>query len=425
MQEREAQRQAEMRLSTQYELPENMSEMKSFAWGKFTWRDVIFAGGILLVMVVLTLPLQGLIGQIPALLIAIGLSLPGIYLALRHHLTGDMPFEQRLKISMDNWGKPDLLVWDKTIKDGLYVGSSTHDFVPAVSFVGDGVGILPGSTGGFSVLRISTDDSDFIKPTEILQIRSGFTFLLNKLNNDTNNIPIQIFLKSSRQDLSEFVKNAESDIFRIEDNDKDGTQLIKRDRARDYASYLMGIQQSDHFYYDYYLVVTYREDAEDVGNDSINSASVNREKMLNKANPFAKKQKVQENVEVELGESRAKAMAEARAEAPFGEKNTRNAMDKRLETVVQAIRASGTTHTAINAEVLTKEEVAKLFFQCYNNDDNPSLDRVIEQSVNQKDAIVSTTVRRDFPGLFQRPEEESEDRFAALQRRGTTLSRGQ
>lgn len=421
MQEQQAQREAQAYLDVQYELPRNLSEMKSFAWGQFTWRDVIVSGAILMIMIVLTLPLHGLIGQIPALLIAIGLSLPFVYIAIRHHFTGDLPIEQRMKIAMDNWGKPDLLVWDKTKMDGAYVGTSTHDFVPAVSFGDDGIAILPANKGGFSVLKVNVDDSDYIKPTERAQIQRGFIYLLNKLNTANNNIPIQIFLKSSRQDLSQFVENAENDLFRIEDNDKDGTQLIKRDRALNYANYLQYIATSDRFYYDYYVVVTYREDAEEAGNDTINSASVRREKMIDSANPMKNKQKVMENVEVDLGEDMEKARKEALADADFGEINTRNAMGNRIETVVQAIKASGTTHSSISAEMLSKEEVSKLFFQCYNSDDGRFLDKVIAQSIKPKIMLVSTEVRRDFPGLFPRPEREETDRFATLQQRGTYM----
>lgn len=421
MQEQEAQRQAQAYLDVQYELPKNLSEMKSFAWGQFTWRDVIVAGACLMVMVVLTLPLHDVIGQIPALLIAIGLSLPFIYIGLKHHFTGDLPIEKRLKIAMDNWGKPDLLVWDKTVKDGVYVNTSTHDFVPAVSFGADGVAILPGNGGGFSVLKVNVDDSDYIKPTERAQIQRGFAYLLNKLNNANSNIPIQIFLKSSRQDLSAFVDNAENDIFRIEDNDVDHTQLVKRDRALNYSQYLQWIANSDNFYYDYYVVVTYREDAEEAGNDTINSASVRREKIIDSANPMKNKEKVMDNVEVDLGEDLAEKRKEALASAEFGEVNTRNAMDNRIETVTQAIKQSGTTHSSISAEMLSKEEVAKLFFQCYNSDDSRFLDRVIDQSIHDKLTIVSSDVRRDFPGLFPKPEEEQQDRFATLQRRGTAM----
>lgn len=423
MQEQQAQREAQAYLDVAYELPKNLSEMKSFAWGQFTWRDVIVSGAILLVMVTLTLPFHDAIGQIPCLLISIGMALPFIYLANKHHFTGDLPIEQRMKISLDNWGKPDLLVWDKTKMDGVYVGTSTHDFVPAVSFGDDGIAILPGNAGGFSVLKINVDDSDYIKPTERAQIQRGFIYLLNKLNTTSNNIPIQIFLKSSRQDLSSFVENAENDLFRIEDNDKDGTQLIKRDRALNYANYLQYISTSERFYYDYYIVVTYREDAEDAGNDTINSASVRREKMIDSANPMKNKQKVMENVDVDLGEDMAKARREALADADFGEVNTRNAMNNRIETVVQAVKASGTTHSSINAEMLDREQVSKLFFQCYNSDDSRFLDKVIEQSVDPKITLTSVEVRRDFPGLFPKPAKEEEDRFATLQQRGTVMGR--
>ena len=421
MQEQEAQRAAQAYLDISHELPKNLSEMKSFAWGQFTWRDVIASAAILLIMVILTMPFYDAIGQIPCLLISFGLSLPGIYVVNRHHFTGDLPIEKRLKIAMDNWGKPDLLVWDKTKMEGSYVGTSTHDFVPAVTFGNDGVAILPGNKGGFSVLRITVDDSDNIKPTERAQIQKGFLYLLNRLNTEKNNIPIQIFLKSSRQDLSSFVQNAENDLFRIEDSDKNGSQLIKRERADNYAQYLQYIAQSDRFYYDYYIVVTYREDAEDAGNDTINSASVRREKMKDNANPLKKKERIMDNVDVELGEDMAKARKEAATEAEFGEVNTRTMMGSRIETVTQSIKASGTTNSSISAEMLTREEVAKLFFQCYNPDDGRVLDQVIHQSVDQKIGLYSTDVRRDFPGLFPRPEKEEEDRFETLQRRGTII----
>lgn len=423
MQEQEAQRMAQAYLDMSHELPRNLSEMKSFAWGSFTWRDVIVSGVWAGFFVMLSTPFHGMIGQIPAILIALLLSLPGIYLINQHHFTGDLPIEKRLKIAMDNWGKPDLLVWDKTKMDGAYVGTSTHDFVPAVQFGADGVAILPGNKGGFSVLKINVDDSDHIKPTERAQIQKGFLYLLNRLNTDKNNIPIQIFLKSARQDLSSFVENAENDLFRIEDNDKDGTQLIKRERASNYAQYLQYIANSDRFYYDYYIVVTYREDAEEVGDNSLNSASVIRERNKDKMNPLKKKEQIMENVETELGEDRAAARKEAASQADYGEVNTRTMMNSRIETVTQAIKASGTTHSSINAEFLGREEVSKLFFQCYNPDDSRFLDQVISQSVDQKVGIISTEVRRDFPGLFPKPEQEEEDRIETLQRRGTVMGR--
>ena len=208
-----------------------------------------------------------------------------------------------------------------------------------------------------------------------------------------------------------------------QDNDKNGTQLIKRDRALNYANYLQYISTSERFYYDYYIVVTYREDAEEAGNDTINSAGVRREKFKDSANPMKNKEKVMNNVEGELGEDMAVKRKEALANADFGEINTRNAMNNRIETVVQAVKARGTTHSSINAEMLTREQVSKLFFQCYNSDDSRFLDKVIDQSIDPKVSLTSVEVRRDFPGLFPKPEIEKEDRFATLQQRGTVMGR--
>lgn len=424
--EHEAERRADMQLSSAYELPKNISDMKSFAWGMFTWRDVIVSGGIFMVFFVLSLPFHGVIGQIPAIIVAAVCSLPFIFLAIRHHFTGDLPIEDRIMIAVDNFGKSNLLVWDKTKGENGYVGTSTHDFVPAVNFGADDLVMLPGNKGGFSVFQVVCDDSDFVKQTERVHMRNGFCYMLNKLVNENENIPIQILLKADRQNIDSFIEAAESDLFRIEDTNARATpQLMKAERARDYVGYLSLIANWDVFYYDYYVIVTYREDAEEVGNESLKSASVTRERIKDNMNPLKEQQKAAANVETDIGEDRAAALARSRHDAPYGEFNTRNALNNRNAVVSAAIERSRTTHTSITARPLTKNEISKLFFQCYNSDSDRLLDAVIDQSILPKPAVYSQDVVRDFPELFPPKQQRQVDRTMLAQQRGAiTGSRG-
>ena len=410
VQEREREREAEAVLEMSYPLPPNVSEMQSFAWGTFTWRDIIVSGSALLVMFLLMTPVGAMFGQVAQIIAAILLAAPIIFVAMRHHFTGDLPVEKRLKIAVDNVGKPDLMVWDKTMKDGKYVATSTHDFVPRVKFRSDGFVTLPGDEGGFSVLKVVCDDSNHVKATEQLQLMLGFNDMLNGLLAKEQNVPIQILLKATRQNISRYVEDAEDCLERIRRNDTNRTQLMKAERARDYLAYIDGIADEARFFHDYYVVVTYREDAEDVGNDSLKSGGVAKQRMKDKMNPFAKGDSLAANVEVDIGQDRAEAIAEARASARFGEVGTVDALNKRVDLVKQAIDRSKTTHTSISSEVMSEDEVSKLFFQCYNNDSDRLLDAVVQQSIDEKPVLVSELSRRDFPDLF--PHVKDEDKWS-------------
>lgn len=405
-QERAREREAESVLEMSYPLPPNASEMQSYAWGTFTWRDIVFSGSALLVMFLLTTPISAMFGQVAQVIATILLAAPIIFVAMRHHFTGDLPVEKRLQIALENRGKPDLMVWDKTIRDGKYVETSTHDFVPRVHFRSDGFITLPGEKGGFSVLKVICDDSNHVKATEQLQLMLGFNDMLNGLLAKEQNVPIQILLKATRQNISRYVEDAEDCLDRIRKNDVDSTQLMKAERARDYLAYMDAMADEARFFHDYYVVVTYREDAEDVGNDSLKSGGVMKQRLRDKANPFAKGDSLAANVEVEIGQDREEAIANARASARFGEVGTVDALNKRVDIVKQAIDRSKTTHTSISSEVMSEDEVSKLFFQCYNNDSDRLLDEVVKQSIDDKPVLVSELARRDFPDLFPRVESE-------------------
>lgn len=402
----EQEREAARALRAAYELPRNISDLKAFAWGTFTWRDLFVCGGILLAAYVLTMPVQALAGQFVGIVLALLLAAPLLFVALAHHWNGDLPIEDRIVIAMDNWGKSDLLVWDKTMMGGSYVGTSTHDFVPQVTFHDNGIVTLPNNGGGFSVLRVLCDDSDYAKPTERIRMRNGFADLLNTLiPPERAGIPIQILLKASRQNLTPYLEAARGDLRRIEAEGDPAApsagQIMRTMRAGDYVAYMERKAAADVFFYDYYLVVTNREDAEEVGNESLKSASVTRQRLIDSMNPMSKREEAAKNVETDVGESRKEAIREAMAQNEFSEQNTMVTVEKRTRDVMNSIKRSGSSNTALSSAMLSREEVAKLFYQCYNADDGVPLDSVIEQSLFPKSALASDVVHRDFPDLFR------------------------
>ena len=379
-------------------LPKNISSMKDYAFGKFTWRDVAFVFACELIPVVLTLPLQAVMPQFLAVFIGLALGAPLSFLSIRHVFTGDLPIEERIKISLGERSQNNLLNWDKTIQDGEYVATSTQSFVPVVEFDENDYIFLPGDKGGFAVLKISVDDMSQAKNSEKLMSLNGFHRMLDALVNDRDCIPIQILLKSVPKNLSEYVNTADECRMRILSENK----MVAAVRAADYMGFLQGLDEAVGYYYDYYLVITYREDAEEVGNDTMNSPSVRKKKLSEGKilNPLNKRAQIAAEAEYDIGADRKKQNKELARSANFGRLRTQKALDRRVTTVMTMIRDLGNTHTEIRAELLSKHEITKLIFECYNDTDKHTIDAVIGQAMESRSTIYSTNMYQDFPDLF-------------------------
>ena len=417
MEERKRQEQAGQVLMQERQLPVNISDMKSFAWGRFTWRDVLVSGLCIMIPALLMLPLSAILPIWIVLIIAIILALPLLYFANRHLFTGDLPIEEQIRIAMANKGNSDLLVWDKTKRDGRYVETATQNFVPEIEFTEDNYVLLPHG-GGFSVLQVTCDDTMMAKNTEQLAIYQRFNTVLNSLVTDTDTIPIQILLKSSPIDIESYIEIATQNMYRIQQEPPEKYRPLLEARANDYLALLGAMDSKAQFYYDYYVVITYREDAEGVGDDSMNTASVRRQRMKEKVNPLQKRQETLAGMDFEIGEDRKKKIKEATREKKFSRRRVLETLKKRTQVVMGRLKQCGTTYTDVSARVLTREEISKLFFQCYNSQDKEIIDTVVSESLYPKVTMTSSDVYRDFPDLFKRPEKKRGDKASAMQRAG-------
>ena len=419
-QEKERQERAYNQLMTEYPLPTNLSDMKSFAWGKFTWRDVFVTFFCLLIPALLMMSLSAIIPVWICLIIAIALAIPLVYFANRHIFTGDLPIEEQIKIAMANAGASDLLVWDKTKRGSHYVETATQNFVPEIEFTEDNYVMLPGggdkSGGGFAVLQVTCDDIVMSKNTDKLQIVGGFNNVLNSLVNETDCTPIQILMKASLIDIESYLESAMDEIFRIEQ--QPNFKPLLDARANDYANMLQTMNDETQYYYDYYIIVTYRPDAEDVGNDTMTTGSVRKQKMKEKINPLRKRQETLSQVEFEIGDDRKKKLKEASRQKRFDRRRTRETLKRRTQNLITRMKNCGTTYTDVSTRLLTREEVSKLFFQCYNSTDKDIIDTVVTESLNPKTTIYSKSVYRDFPDLFRPPKKKTVDKTKMIQRHG-------
>lgn len=399
--EQERQAQAAGRLYRRKKLPKNMSEMKSYAWGRFTWRDLLMSGAALGIPIVLLLPLQVFIPVWVCVLVGALIGAYPVFLVNRHVLTGDLPIEEKIRIKVGNIGERDLLSWDKTRVGDSYTPYSTQSFVPDVSFTDDGYAILPGNQGGFSAIRIEIDDITKSKYTEQEGIVLAFSALLNRLVTNNECVPIQLYMKAKEQQLDNYVQQAISDTYRASRSGADAMSA----RAADQARLLYKMDTVVRYMYEYYVIVTYRDDAEDVGNDSMNTFGVKREQLKEKANPFKKQMDATRDVDFKIGDDRAKMAKRYLKEKQFGYARTVAALEKRTRIVLGALSSMGTAAINVNTELLSKSDMSRLFYDCYNESTKYTTDTLLEQALHPKIALLSDAVYEDFPELFSKPKE--------------------
>lgn len=425
--EKEQQAAAYQQLMYSYPLPDNISEMKSFAFGNFTWRDVILAIGSEFVGIVLMLPFQFFIPLWLCVIIGALISLPLAFMSIKHVFTGDLPFEERVKIALSEKGQTNLLHWDKT-KDtnGRYVGTSTQSFVPEIIFSDENYSLLPNNEGGFAVIELAVDDISQAKNTDLVGVVNSFKRMLDALIHDADCTPIQIMLKAIPKNLREYIDLADQRSIDIESDEK----YMEAERAADYADLLRALDNDHSFYYKYYIVITYRKDAEKVAEDTMNTVSVRRKKMADKGlNPLNKRAKLAADTNFTVGmseEDRHRAMKERNKEAEFGSLRTREALERRVGATVNMLRDLGSTHTDVKPRLLTQHEIAKLIFDCYNTEDKNVVDDVLEGALQQKDTIYSASMYRNFPELFSLPKKKRTiDKTLQAQKAGSYTTREQ
>lgn len=396
--EKQEEQAAMQRLYTPQPLPPNISEFKTYIWGKFTLRDVVFVFICEAIPIVLCLPLSVVIPQWICMVIGFCAGLPLSFLSLKHIFTGELPIEQRVKIALAERGASNMLVWDKTKFDDTYLNCSTQSFVPNIQFGLDNYVMLPGNKGGFAVVQVTVDDMARSGMVEMEGVVNSFSTMLNRLISSDECIPIQIMLKAEPKNLKEYINSAVANYHRI---NMEGKPLAAA-RAMDYAGTLETIDQEVEYYYTYYVVVTYREDAEDVGTKSMKSASNIRRELREKADPLSKKaaraREAEENLDI--GEDRKKKIREQSLAAKFGEKITRQKLEKRCSIVVSALQSMSTSHSKIHPRLMNRHEISKLIYECYNNEDKNKVDLIIDQSLDQKLVMFSPQMYNDFPEIF-------------------------
>lgn len=398
--EKKKQAEALSRLMQAYPLPKNISDMKSYAWGKFTWRDVIVSGACVIVPVMFMLAFQAVLPLFACVLIGIVIGIPLVFVANKHIFTGDLPIEEKVKIYVKNSGQSNLLSWDKTKQNGQYIPSSTQSFVPDVTF-DDSYAMLRGNKGGFAIVQLDIEDSTMSKYTEQFQILTQFVSMLNQCIDNQKSIPIQIYMQSSLIRLQGWIDNAMDDVMNIGASGKPTMWA----RGVDYLSLLKYYDNETRYMYRYYIVITYREDAEGVGDATMNTTSVRREQLKEKANPFRKKMEAAQSADFQIGDDRKAKSKEFMQASEFGKARTRSELDNRVPKIANAINQIGSTNTSVTARLLGKAEAGQLFYEFFNETDKYASIPVLMQALDDKDALWSDSVYHDFPQLFHRPDE--------------------
>lgn len=397
--EREKKRQQEalMELSRSYSLPKNISDMKSYAWGKFTWRDVIVSGACIVVPCMFMMLFQALMPTYVCLIIGLAIGLPLVFVANKHIFSGDLPIEQKIAIYLKNAGEANLLSWDKTKQNGAYIPSATQSFVPDIQIEQNDYALLNGNHGGFAIDQIDVEDSTTAKYTEQLTLYQQFCTMLNQCIDDQKEIPIQIYMQATLTPLQGWISNAIDDI-----NALNGTPMtVKRDRALDYLGLLGRFDSQEKYSYRYYVVTTYRDDAEGVGDKSMNTTSVRREQLKESMNPFRKKMEAAESIDYQIGDDRSAKTKEYMRASQFGATRTNAELDNRLLKVESAIDMMGSSHTGIQSRKLGSSDISRLFFEFFNDTDKYASVPILQQALDPKVALVSKDVYKDFPDLFK------------------------
>lgn len=398
--EKRRQKKALSDLKRAYPLPKNISDMKSYAWGRFTWRDVIVSSTCLGVPVTLMLAFQAVLPLFACVLIGMVIGIPLVFVANKHVFTGDIPIEERVRIYVRNAGRSNLLSWDKTKMNGRYVPSSTQSFVPDVTF-DDNYAMLRGNKGGFAIIQLDIEDSTMSKYTEQLQILMQFVSMLNQCIDSQRAIPIQIYLQSSLVRLQGWIDNAMDDIMDIGAAGKPTMWA----RGVDYLSLLTLHDNATRYMYKYYIVITYREDAEGVGDATMDTVSVRRERLKERANPFRKKMEAAQSVDFQIGDDRKAKSKEFMRASEFGMARTMAELDSRVPKIANAINQVGSTNTSVTARLLGKAEAGRLFYEFFNETDKYASIPVLTQALEDKEALWSDSVYHDFPQVFHRPDE--------------------
>lgn len=391
-----------------YPLPSNVSDMHAYVFMKFTLRDIIVLCIAFLVPILLTLPLQMAIGQIPQMILAIILGLPLAFIGNRHMFTGDLPIEERIKIAMSDRGANNLMHWDKTKKNGAYVDTSTQSFVPQISFTRNNFVMLPYGQGGFSVIEVTSDDIEMAKNSDKRNIVESFHKMLDHLVTDTECVPIQIFMKSVPVDIRQYITDTEDNYSRIRQERK----YTMAARTEDYWSMLYGFDSEISYSYAYYIIVTYRKDAEKVGDDTMNTMGNRRQKLQENMNPLARRQKALAELDHEIGVSDAEKLRATMRENEFGPGNTLTKLTRRTSRILNDLNNIQSGESQVKAQVLTREEIAKLFFECYNDSDKNTVAEVIDQAIPQPYIMACPGVGgEDFPSKqdTQYPNQMYED----------------
>lgn len=406
-----AEEQSSMALHTRYLLPYNISDMRQYAFGKMTWRDVIVSSIVLALCIgfgyVVFTPF---IGSALGMLIGVLLAIYPVFLVNKHSLTGEPPIEDRIRIYLDAKDHHTTMCWDKQrTRSGLYESTSTQSVVPDVSFgdddTQDNFVYVNGDHGGFSVLSVEPDDESSFKENDKLSIFRQFQNMLNSLATERECIPIQLVSHAEQMNLSTFVENAEEDVRRI-GRDVDERQRFRRplmeSRAEDYQVLVAEQNSRTMFTHRYYVVVTYRDDSEDIGSESITkrSAQLRRQKMLDKANPLKKSQDRASNIEFDIGDDREAKVSAATRENKWTRRKTQAALLRRTTTVMDRLSSIGPTPTCVRVTQLDRMEIAKLFYACYNTVDKETVDAVVSQALDQRPVQTSQLVYDDFPDLF-------------------------
>lgn len=397
-QEKKRQNEAQATLFQEYPLPKNMNDMKSYAWGKFTWRDVIVSGTCVIVPVMIMLAFQSLIPTFVCVIIGIAISIPLLFIANKHIFTGDLPIEEKVKIYVDNAGQTNLMSWDKTKREGQYIMTSTQSFVPDIAFTEKNYVMLHHNQGGFAVVRLDLDDSTMAKPTEQLHLLQNFEMMLNQCIDNQKCVPIQIYMQAIQTPLLPWKENARDDVASARMSGRDATMY----RAADYYGLLDVFDTQTRYHYRYYVVITYREDAEGVGDKTMNTTSVRREQMKEKANPFRKKMEAAEAIDYQIGTDREQQSADFLKQDEFGPARTNAELERRVEKIVNAINSMGSTHTSITARKLDSEEIGGLFYSFFNDTDKYASAPVLQQAIHAKSTLWSPDIYDDFPDMFHK-----------------------
>lgn len=416
--EKRRQEQAYSDLMRTYPLPKNISDMKSYAWGKFTWRDVIISSACMIVPVMFMLTFQAVLPLFACVLIGIAIGIPLVFVANKHIFTGDIPIEEKIKIYVKNSGQSNLLSWDKTKQNGLYIPSSTQSFVPDVTF-DDSYAMLRGNKGGFAIVQLDIEDSTMSKYTEQFQILRQFVSMLNQCIDNQKTIPIQIYMQSSLMRLQGWIDNAVDDVMEIGASGKSTMWA----RGVDYLSLLKWNDNRTKYMYRYYIVITYREDAEGVGDATMNTTSVRREQLKEKANPFRKKIEAAQSADFQIGDDRKAKSKEFLQASEFGKARTRAELDNRVPKIINAINQIGSTNTSVTARLLGREEAGQLFYEFFNETDKYASIPVLMQALEDKETLWSDNIYNDFPQMFRKPEEKYDVYDKAIGRNSLKRSR--